>query len=62
MILDASAILAVILAEPGYEEIFRRLENASVVAVGAPTLVETAVVLSSRIGRDSRLLLGGASG
>ena len=58
MILDSSAIVSVILAEPGKERILERIAGASIVAVGAPTLVETAMVLSSRIGRDARPLLG----
>ena len=57
MILDASAILSVILAEPGHEVILRRLGEAPIVAAGAPTLVETAMVLSSWLGRDARPLL-----
>jgi len=57
MILDASAILAMILAEPGSQDLIRRVGESPVVAVGAPTLVETAMVLSSRLQRDPRPLL-----
>jgi len=57
MILDASAILAMILAEPGSQDLIRRVGESPVVAVGAPTLVETAMVLSSRLKRDPRPLL-----
>ena len=57
MILDASAILAVILAEPGHERVLGEMSEATLVAVGAPTLVETAMVLSSRLRRDARPLL-----
>lgn len=57
MILDASAILAVLLKEPGCEEILQRLSNAPVLAAGAPTLVETAMVLCARLRRDARALL-----
>lgn len=57
MILDASAILAMILAEPGSQDLIRRVGESSVIAVGAPTLVETAMVLSSRLRRDPRPLL-----
>ncbi len=57
MVLDTSAILAVMLAEPGFEEIRNRLNDALVIAVGAPTLVETAMILSSRLRRDARPLL-----
>jgi ribonuclease VapC len=57
MILDSSAIIALLLAEPGHEAIRRLIGEADVVAVGAPTLVEAALVLSSRLKRDARPLL-----
>lgn len=57
MVLDSSALLSVILAEPGCEALLARLSAARVVAVGAPTLVETAIVLSARLRRDARPLL-----
>jgi len=54
MILDSSAIVAVMLAEPGYEEIRERIGAAEFLGVGAPTVVESGIVLSARIGRDAR--------
>jgi ribonuclease VapC len=54
MILDSSAIVAVILAEPGYEEIRELIGGAEILGVGAPTVVESGIVLSARIGRDAR--------
>jgi ribonuclease VapC len=54
MILDSSAIVAVMLAEPGYEEIRERIGAAEILGVGAPTVVESGIVLSARIGRDAR--------
>lgn len=57
MILDSSAILAILLREPGCERLLDRVGAAAVVAVGAPTLVETALVLSSRLGHNPRSLL-----
>jgi ribonuclease VapC len=57
MILDSSAILAVILAEAASEQILRRLSESALVAVGSPTLVEAAIVLSARIKSDARPLL-----
>lgn len=50
MILDASAIVAVILGEPEAERLLTKLSTAGEVAVGAPTLVEAAIVLSHRLG------------
>jgi ribonuclease VapC len=57
MVLDASAILAVLFQEPGHEPILSRIGEAAVVAVGVPTLVESAIVLSSRLRRDARGLV-----
>ena len=57
MILDSSAIVAILLREPGWEALLERLEAADRVGVGAPTLVESAIVLSARLGRDARPLL-----
>lgn len=54
MILDSSAIIAVLLAEPGFERILERIKSAPLLACGATTVAETAIVLSSRLGRDAR--------
>ncbi|MCE5307684.1 MAG: type II toxin-antitoxin system VapC family toxin [Acidobacteriales bacterium] len=57
MILDSSAILAILLQEPGWEKLLDRIGAEPAVAVGAPTLVETGIVLSSRLGRNARPIL-----
>ncbi len=57
MILDTSAILAVVFREPGYEQLLARLQAAEAVAVGAPTLAETGIVLHARMGEASRGLV-----
>jgi ribonuclease VapC len=57
MILDSSAIIAILLKEPGYERVRDRLAASDWSAVGAPTAVETALVLSSRLGRAGKTLL-----
>lgn len=55
MIVDTSALVAVVMREPGHETILERLTGPSVVAaVGAPTLVELGIVLSARLDRDAR--------
>ena len=48
MTLDSSALIAVLFAEPGYHEIVDRILEADHVRVGAPTLVETSLVLAGR--------------
>ena len=59
MILDSSAIVGVVLREPGFEDLVRKAARAEALGVGAPTLVEAGLVLTSRLGRDARGLLRG---
>jgi ribonuclease VapC len=59
VILDSSAIVAVVLREPGHERLLGKLALAETVAVGAPTLAEAGIVLTARLGRPAGgLLLG----
>jgi ribonuclease VapC len=57
VILDTSAVVAIALKEPGFELLLQKLLEASGVGIGAPTLTETAIVLSARLQRDARGLL-----
>ncbi len=57
MILDSSAILAILLAEPHAESLKVKLKS-SPAGVGAPTLVETAIVLAGRHGLEALQDLG----
>ena len=57
MIIDSSAIIAVFLKEPGYEVVLDKLIEADAVGVGTPTLAETAIVLTVRLGIDPVSLL-----
>jgi len=54
MIVDSSALVAIALREPDYEVLIAALGAAPNVAIGAPTLVETAIVLSARLRQDAR--------
>ncbi len=57
MILDSSAIVAILFKEPGYEVLLQKLAAAPACAIGLPTLTEAAIVVSARIQRDSRALI-----
>ena len=57
MIVDSSAIIAILLKEPGYEPLRDHLAAAKQVSVGAPTVLESALVLSARLGRAGKTLL-----
>jgi ribonuclease VapC len=54
MVLDSSAIVAIHLREPGHERLIESIDAAEVVVVGVPTLLETAMVLTARLGQDAR--------
>lgn len=57
MIIDSSAIVAILRQEPDHELLEERLAEADKVRIGAPTLVEVGVVLTARLGGRGRLVL-----
>lgn len=57
MIVDSSALLSVIFREDGHESLLERLLADPAPAIGTPTLVETGIVLSARLGPAARGLL-----
>ncbi len=57
MILDSSAILAILLKEPGCEALVEKLAAARTAGVGAPTLAEAGIVLTALIGSDAKGIL-----
>lgn len=54
MILDSSAVVAVICREPGYEDLLRKIALARTVAIGAPTVAEMQMVVEIRLGSKRR--------
>ena|SRR5579862_3392952 len=57
MVLDSSAIVAIHLKEPGYDRLIETIQQAEIVVVGVPTLLETIMVLTTRLGHDARPLV-----
>lgn len=57
MILDTSAVVAVIRAERGHAHLVEAIEAAATVGIGTPTLVEASIVLVRRMGIVGRLAL-----
>ena len=57
MVLDSSAIVAIVLKEPGHERLVQAMDRAEVIVAGSPTLVEATMVLTSRLGQDARPVL-----
>lgn len=57
MIVDSSAVIAVLLREPGFEPLREALKATEYAGIGAPTMVESALVLSARLGPPGKTLL-----
>lgn len=57
MIIDSSAVVAILLKEPGWETLLDTLTADGATAIGAPTLVETGIVLTARLGVTGKTLL-----
>lgn len=57
MIVDSSAVIAVLLRQTGHEALLDRLEVAQSAGIGTPTLMETGIVLVARLGIAGKSLL-----
>ncbi|MGC8509811.1 MAG: type II toxin-antitoxin system VapC family toxin [Acidimicrobiales bacterium] len=57
MIVDSSALVAVVFQEPDYETIIDKLVESHSTGIGTPTLVETGIVLDARLRKESQSLL-----
>ena len=57
MIVDSSALIAIITKEPGYDTLIEKLLSSPSAGIGTPTLTETGIVLTSRLGFDAGDLL-----
>lgn len=57
MILDSSAVIAILLNEPDATDLLEIVGRATTLAIGGPTLAETGIVLAARLKADSRGLL-----
>jgi ribonuclease VapC len=57
MIVDTSAVLAIVFKEPGHEELIQKTSEAKYVGIGTPTLAETGIVLNARLGSGGKTIL-----
>jgi ribonuclease VapC len=57
VILDSSAVVAVAIEEPGYEELEQKMRAANALAIGAPTMFETGIVLMRASGEPARMAI-----
>jgi ribonuclease VapC len=54
---DSSAIIAILKEEPGHRQLHPRFEETDELAIGAPTLFETAMVAIGRFGVEGEALV-----
>lgn len=59
MVLDTSTIVSILLPDSHGERLLRQVAGAPIIVVGAPTLMEAAMVLSSRLDCDARPMIEG---
>jgi ribonuclease VapC len=57
MIIDTSALVAIVFREPGYQELVEKLAGAPYLGISAATLAETGIVLTARLGSNATPLL-----
>lgn len=54
MIVDSSAILAIVFREPGYDELVDKLARSASSGIGTPTAAELGIVLGARLSGEAR--------
>lgn len=52
MIVDSSALVSILIREEGWEALRSAMADDEVVGIGAPSLLETIMVISGRAGQD----------
>lgn len=55
MVVDSSAIVAILLEEAGFEALEERLNRADYVSIGAPTVLEVRIVLTRKFASEAKL-------
>jgi len=54
MIIDSSALVAILFREEGCEIMLEKLDKSVDAAIAAPALVSATIVVSARLGKDAR--------
>jgi len=57
MILDSSAVVAIVCREAGYSALLDQIRAAETLGIGAPTVFEAAMVLTIKLRRDGLAVL-----
>lgn len=57
MIVDTSALVAIVFQEPGHEDLIATLAATTGAGIGTPTVAELGIVLASRLGTDPHSII-----
>jgi len=57
LVLDSSILFAILLEETGFEQYLAMLDDAAEIAIGAPTLAESGLIVQSRQGAEGLMKL-----
>jgi len=57
MIVDTSVIISIAFKEPGHNLLIEKLVTTEYLGIGTPTLVETGIVLTARLGNRGKTIL-----
>jgi ribonuclease VapC len=57
LIVDSSAVLSIVFREPEHDVLVAKTLAAPLAGIGTPTLVETGIVLTARLGSTGRAIL-----
>jgi ribonuclease VapC len=57
MIVDSSALVAIVMREPGYVSVLGQVRSSPRTSISAANLLEVGIVLSARLGEDARGLI-----
>lgn len=57
LILDSSAVVAILCREPGFEILLQKIGAARLILIGAPTLAETQLAMTVKLKRDASALV-----
>lgn len=57
MILDASAVISMVLGEPSSSEMEDQASKSKILRIGTPAITECGMVLTARVGHDPRSMI-----
>jgi ribonuclease VapC len=58
MILDSSAVVAILCEEPGYQDLLGKIGHTRVLGIAAPTVLESSMIIGTRLKVDGLSSVG----